>query len=215
MGAELELDTNDLPVSDHASNSALLRRVQELERQVVTERATRYHLATQHGINPNPSDSIIDVLPVEIISMIMEELVVKDHLLHLNDLLVKPQDSNLRLVDEYHMGVRRAISGYDWYESENMPDQNVIEGKFVFRGEKWWQWTPATGLQEMWNVINTCKTFRNIGLPLMLSKNTWVLNPVFTVTKEYVQRYWCVRLSNYKGPWSGSNGIGGGGVPIE
>jgi hypothetical protein len=152
---------------------------------------------------------------VEIIAMIMEELLVKDHMLHLNDLLVKPHESNLQQVSQYHMGIRRPVSGHDWYELENMPSQNVIEGKFVFRGDKWWRWTLARGLQEIWNVINACKLFRNIGVPLMLSKNTWILNPAWTVTKEYVQRYWRVRLSNYKGPWNGSNGIGGGGVPIE
>jgi hypothetical protein len=172
MNEEVELSTDNLSASGHASNFALERRVQELERQLATERATRYQLATQHGLNPDPTKSIIDILPVEIIAMIMEELLVKDHMLHPNDLLVKPHESNLQQVSQYHMGIRRAVSEHDWYELENMPSQNVIEGKFVLRRDKWWRWTPATGLQEIWNVINACKLFRNIGVPLMLSKNT-------------------------------------------
>jgi hypothetical protein len=54
------------------------------------------------------------------------------------------------------------------------------------------------------------KTFRGGGLKILLSKNSWVLSPVWMLTKEHVQRYWCVKLGKYEGPWSGGNGIGDG-----
>jgi hypothetical protein len=48
MNEEVELSTDNLSASSHASNFALERRVQELERQLAIERATRYQLANQH-----------------------------------------------------------------------------------------------------------------------------------------------------------------------
>lgn len=158
-----------------------------LEAQLVADCATRYRLAAQHVVNPNPDKGLLDPLPVDIVAIILEELLIKDHALHLNDLLVKPRDDNTRAMGRYHLAIRRGIGGYNWYELEEMPSQHVLEGKFVYSKEKnRWGWTAKHEYAEMWNVLNTCKLFREVGLPMMLSKNIWVLSPVWMLTKDYI-----------------------------
>ena len=206
---------NAFAVSPAILASDLQQRVQLLEAQLAAERAMRYQLAAQHRLNPDRSKGLLDALPIDVVTLILEEVLVQDHALHLNNLLVKPPKTNVKEIDGYHVAIRRAMPGYDWAELARAPSQREVGGKFWYdAGDDRWVWHPNSEYVDMWSVINVCKVFRQIGIPLPLGKNTWVLNPVWSPSKEFVQRYWCVRVGKYRGPWTGDNGVGEDGVPF-
>lgn len=198
------------PISTPTSVQELQSCIKDLEDKLHAERTIRYRLAQRHGVNPNLDKGLLDVLPTEIVAMILEKLLVdKSRPLFLNHLLVKPKaDSTYDVGDGQGLiSMRYPFAGLGWSDME-ANKTHVIEGKFVHKGSKKWQWQAAGDYQNIWNVLNTCKAFRQIGLPIMFEKNTWVLSPTWGVSEAVTQRYWCVQLDNYKGPWQGVEGIG-------